>query len=71
MNWKTKDGVDLALMAIGACAGVAVFGFVIAPTFGIEFVGGKPVNYMIAAVAGTVGGYALRFLVARYRKQTF
>lgn len=67
MNWSRKDWIDLLLMVIGAILGVAVFGFIVAPGLGIEFVGNKPAGYMLAATAGTVSGYLLRFAVSRAR----
>ena len=67
MNWTRKDWIDLLLMALGAIIGVAVFGFGIAPALEIEFSGGKPTSYMLAAAAGTVGGYILRFVVSHKR----
>lgn len=68
MNWTRKDWTDLLLMAVGACIGVAVFGFGIAPLLGLEFVSGKPINYMLAAIAGTLGGYLFRFVMMRLSK---
>jgi hypothetical protein len=67
MTWTNKDFTDLQMMALGACIGVAVFGFWIAPLLGLEFVAHKPVNYMMTAVAGTIGGFVLRFGVAYLR----
>lgn len=61
MNWTRKDWIDLLLMVIGACLGVWFFGFVAAPLLGLEFIGGQPFNYMLAAATGTVSGYLLRF----------
>lgn len=67
MNWTRKDWLDLLLMALGAFIGVAIFGFGVAPALGIEFSGDRPSSYMIAAAVGTVSGYMLRFIAARYR----
>lgn len=67
MNWTRKQRLDLLLMALGTILGVAVLGFGIAPALGVEFSGGKPTSYMLAAVAGTVGGYTLRLAVAGNR----
>lgn len=69
MNWTKKDWFDLMLMAVGACFGVAVYGLVIAPTLGVEFVPGNSESYMAAAVAGTICGYALRFLLRATAKK--
>lgn len=66
MNWTRKDWLDLLLMALGAVIGVAVFGLALAPALGIEFAGSRPADYMMAAVAGTVVGYLLRFMASRY-----
>lgn len=68
MSWTQKDWIDLLLMAIGAVFGVAFFGFGLAPLIGLEFNGGNPSSYMLASVAGTVGGYLLRFGTARLRR---
>lgn len=67
MNWERKDWIDLLLMVIGACIGVVAFGFGVAKLLGLEFVGDRPLNYVLAALTGIVFGYVFRFSVQRFR----
>lgn len=67
MNWTQKDWLNLVLMFLGACIGVAVFGFVVAPALGVQFGAGQTSSYVMASVAGTLVGYALRFMVGRIK----
>lgn len=69
MIFAKHDWTDLALMALGACVGVAIFGYLIAPAIGMQFVGGTPWSYMLAAVSGTLCGFALRLAVSQWRSR--
>lgn len=70
MNWTRKDWLDLMWMSLGAVLGVSIIGLGIAPLLGIEFIGNKPTNYMLVAVAGTLCGYLLRFSISHLRSKT-
>ena len=69
MEWNRKDWIDLLLMVMGAMFGVTFLGFVIAPSVGVELVPNRPGSYLLAAIAGTLGGYLIRFSVSRFRSR--
>lgn len=67
MGWTRKDWNDLLLMTAGACVGMIIFFFGVAPLIDFDFNSKNPLNYVLAASIGSISGYALRFGVHVFR----
>ena len=65
MSWTRKDWIDQSLMVLGACIGIAVFGFGIAPLLGFELIADHSSICIVAVVTGAVCGHAIPRFVHR------